>query len=220
MDGIRSLDRTAETIKTVMPDIVCLQEVHVRFPQSGFQDQPAQLRQRLGMPVHFLPSFRVGFSAFGNLIATAFPLRTLKLHPITNASERRRPKMIFERRGLLEAVIDLPQGPWAVFITHWGLDEGDRLINAEETGERIKAVGLPTLLLGDFNARPDSDEIGLLKELSGLVDGGAGADVPTYPADTPRARIDYLFHSPETVVQQLTVIDTQVSDHWPLLAVF
>lgn len=219
MDKIRSLDRTAQVLNGLTPDLLCLQEVHCRFPQSGLQNQPARLRRLLGMPIHFHACFRVGISSFGNLLATPFPLRTVKFHTLTNSLERRRPALRLERRGLLEAVIELPRGPIAVFVTHWGLEEVDRRINAQETARRIEEVELPVLLMGDFNALPDREEVRLLVELSGLIDAGAAAKEATYPADIPRSRIDYLFHSPEIVVQQLTVVDTQVSDHRPLLAV-
>jgi endonuclease/exonuclease/phosphatase family metal-dependent hydrolase len=38
MDGQRSAERIADVVLAQNADIVCLQEVHQRLPQSGFVD--------------------------------------------------------------------------------------------------------------------------------------------------------------------------------------
>jgi endonuclease/exonuclease/phosphatase family metal-dependent hydrolase len=65
-----------------------------------------------------------------------------------------------------------------------------------------QAAGRPgTVLLGDFNAEPESAEIALVRA-AGLTDGfvaagGGRADELTWPSDRLERRIDYLWLSPD-----------------------
>jgi endonuclease/exonuclease/phosphatase (EEP) superfamily protein YafD len=82
-----------------------------------------------------------------------------------------------------------------------------------------KAAGTPLLVGGDFNATPDHPGLARLKAL-GLRDAWAecgSGDGFTYPADKPAKRIDYLFLSGDLRCSAATVMDTQISDHRPLL---
>jgi endonuclease/exonuclease/phosphatase (EEP) superfamily protein YafD len=72
---------------------------------------------------------------------------------------------------------------------------------------------------GDFNSEPGSAVVSRLRD-SGLRDAwtecGRGEGF-TYPADRPTKRIDYVFLSGTLRCTAAEVLDTQVSDHRPLL---
>ncbi len=75
------------------------------------------------------------------------------------------------------------------------------------------------VLLGDFNAGPNSPEIGLIYE-AGLVDAWFEAgEGPGYTVDSddPQKRIDYLWHSPDLKVSKIEVIQSTASDHLPVV---
>jgi endonuclease/exonuclease/phosphatase family metal-dependent hydrolase len=72
----------------------------------------------------------------------------------------------------------------------------------------------PQVLLGDFNAPPEAPELApLWTELTDAAPAG-----PTYPADVPTKRIDYVTVSPDVLVRAATVPTTLASDHRPVLA--
>ena len=82
-----------------------------------------------------------------------------------------------------------------------------------------KAAGKPLAVGGSFNATPDHPGFARLKAL-GLRDAwtecGSG-DGFTYPSDTPAKRIDYLFLAGDLHCSAAKVVETQISDHRPLL---
>ena len=90
-----------------------------------------------------------------------------------------------ESRALLYALVDAPFGRLPVFVTHlsWRFHEGaQRALQVRAVDDRAAEVAppassLPAVLMGDFNAEPDSDEIRFLRGLTAL--GGRS----TYWAD-------------------------------------
>jgi endonuclease/exonuclease/phosphatase family metal-dependent hydrolase len=215
MDNRRSLKRIAEVIRESQADIVCLQEVHCQFPQSGFQNQPRMVERLTDMPVHFLPSFRIGISSFGNVILTRLPTSWLTLHPLPNPIERKRLKLRLERRAMLSANIQTDSGVINLFTTHLSLNTQDRMQSAREILKKVQGASGSVLLAGDFNAGPDSSEINVIRE-SGLVDAGISSGL-TYPSNRPTHRIDYVFHSADLNVKAFKVMESTASDHCPIL---
>src|SRR6185437_12078807 len=97
----------------------------------------------------------------------------------------------------------------------------DPSVRARQVADMLRFIGsssMPTLLLGDLNATPDAPELQpLLGRLHDVWDGSRGPGF-TYPADVPRERIDYILVSPPFRVRDVRVIDTQASDHRPVVA--
>jgi endonuclease/exonuclease/phosphatase family metal-dependent hydrolase len=129
-----------------------------------------------------------------------------------------------ETRCLIYALLETPDGKLPVFVTHlnWKFHHGsvrvrqmrfivDRIDELAPEGDTA-ADRLPTVLLGDFNAEPDSDEIRYLRGLH-TIEGRsvhfadswiwAGDGTPGYTFDRkngfalrsnePPRRIDYVF---------------------------
>ena len=80
----------------------------------------------------------------------------------------------------------------------------------------------PAVLLGDFNARPQTPEIGRLRAtLTDTCTAAAGSGRPaTHPADAPTARIDYIFTSRRLTAAWTSVStgDPAASDHLPVVS--
>jgi endonuclease/exonuclease/phosphatase family metal-dependent hydrolase len=219
MDGRRSIARIAAVLRTLNADVVCLQEVHQRLPWSWFQNQPRRLERLPDYKVIFGPDYRVGIGSFGNAILTRLPVRSVAHYWIPNDLERKRNYISFVvKRGLMKVVVETPGGPVAVMNTHWSLVFQDRKASAEAIAELVFQTVEPVILAGDLNARPDAAEVKALLDGTGLLDAGAFMNVPTFPADRPNTRIDYLFHSPALEIRKLEVIPTLASDHLPLIA--
>lgn len=192
------------------PDIVGLQEV-LGFP--GVPDQAQEIAQALGWNVHYVPAWHVGGGlTFGNAILSKHPLLDTQTLALPSPPG-------LDTRTAAFARVDLPHGPAPVFVTH--LTYQHHLGHAR--CEQVRALtdhvsvlapieGPPPVLLGDFNADPDSDEMRFLRGLTPL--GGisvyfadcwssTGRTEPGYTYDRknpyalrsrePSRRIDYIY---------------------------
>lgn len=210
-DGRRSTERIAEVVIDARADVVCLQEVHQRLPQSRFVDQPARLQALLGLPVTFQANLRLGVGGYGLAVVSRFPVQTVQNHLLPS---------VREQRGVLQVALATPNGPLTVFCTHLGLNSDERLRQAARLAALVAETPGPSLVCGDFNERADAPGLRLLLERTGLGDADAARNRPTYPADAPDARIDFILSPPTLTLQSAAPIDTQASDHLPLVADF
>ncbi len=76
----------------------------------------------------------------------------------------------------------------------------------------------PMLLAGDFNAEPDSASLAAVVGSGRFV--GALHGPATYPAESPRRRIDYVFGPVGWKLIDSRVLDEKTSDHRPVVATF
>jgi len=217
IDNRRSIQRVADVIRECRADIVCLQEVHQRLPQSRLWDQPRILSELLDMKGYFLPSYKMGFGGFGNMILTNLPVRSHRLHPLPNSGERRWVLLLFERRSLLCAEIETESGVVRIMTTHFSLNRFDRMKSVERVRDIADSATTPLILCGDLNARPPSEEMRYLNEQCGLRDADAAGEQPTFRADRPDARIDYVWSSAHFAANGVSVVATLASDHLPVL---
>ena len=211
MDGQRSTERIAEVVLAQDADIVCLQEVHQRLPQSGFINQPGQFEKLLGLPVTFQANLRIGLGGYGLAMISRYPVGTVQNHLLPS---------VREQRGVLEVRLDTPQGPLSLFCTHFGLSGEERVKQASRLAELVNGTAYPVIVCGDFNERADAPAVRLLLEQTGLVDADAARDRRTYPVNALEARIDYIFRSPSLVCREVSVVETEASDHLPVVGEF
>ena len=116
---------------------------------------------------------------------------------------------------------------FTVFNSHWDhKGELARMETARLLFDRIMAVPGPVILMGDFNATPDSAPVQLLTTIlqDSVGESHGGRPLPTFHGfgrvvDGPR--IDYLLASPEFLVVETRIYDEMVgppylSDHFPV----
>lgn len=205
-DGLRALD----------PDIIGLQEV-VMLPEAGF-DQNALISD--GLPQTHVAWARCSKNVqpVGNSILSRFPIKESAAFDLPDGGTN-------EHRVMVYALLDTPYGDVPVFVTHlnWKLDEGHiRVLQVKELAAIIAVKApkacFPPIVMGDFNAEPDSDEMRYLRGLTGLGERcvhftdcfgatrgapgtSADADGFTFARDNPFAllchepnrRIDYVY---------------------------
>jgi endonuclease/exonuclease/phosphatase family metal-dependent hydrolase len=206
LDGRLGIPRIASLLKDTECDVACLQEVDCRVPRSRRAHQPRELATALCMKAVYGPTIRWPFGArYGNLLLSRLPLSTVRLHRLPGGDEQ---------RGIVEAHLQTPSGPVAVFCTHWGLSKDERVRQAEATVEAMKHAELPALLAGDLNETADGAAHTVLLE-SGLLH--LGPDEPTYPADDPVDRIDHVYGSPGWRAIEAYTIPSLASDHRPVV---
>ena len=97
--------------------------------------------------------------------------------------------------------------------------DGDLLALAK----RIKAMDLPSLVIGDFNTVAWSDTSILFRKTSELIDARVGRGIlATFHAKYWffRVPLDLLFHSPDIMIEKLQTLEDIGSDHFPIYCAF
>jgi endonuclease/exonuclease/phosphatase family metal-dependent hydrolase len=219
-DGALDLARTAGVIRDSRADIVGLQEVDVHWDaRSDFRDQAADLARMLHMRVFFAPIYDLPGQPrrqYGVAILSRFPVLHTTNHLITRLSTQEENPVPAPAPGFAEAVVLVRGVPVHVYSTHldYRADPAVRVMQVADTVRIMADDRGPQVLLGDFNAPPDAPELAPL--WTELVD--AAPVGPTYPADVPTKRIDYVTVSSEVLVRAANVLPTLASDHRPVVA--
>ncbi|GAB4196475.1 MAG: endonuclease/exonuclease/phosphatase family protein [Phycisphaeraceae bacterium] len=218
LDGRLDLQRIAEVINRVQPDLVALQEVDRGTRRSGRADEPAILADLTGMRVVFEKNINYDGGDYGNAVLSRWPITDHVNHPLPSYYDG-------EQRGLLEVHIQWHDRPITFFATHFDHRPNDteRLAYVELLRQQIlKQSSSFIIVAGDLNATPNSR---VMENLRGfLVDtyDPSGDPGRTFPADQPDRRIDYILHVPNANLRciESRVLDEPVaSDHRPYFAV-
>ena len=197
-----------ERLRTLAPDVIGMQEV-LRF--AGF-DQAALVSEGLGYECAWgRASENYGYPV-GNAVLSRWPILRSEVIPLPNGGSD-------EDRCLVFAEIDAPFGKLPFFCTHlnWKFHHGHiRCLQVKAVAEAVARLapveGFPPVVVGDFNAEPDSDEIRYMRGLTGLGGpcvyfadafhvAGDGSPGTTFskknqfaePMREPERRIDYVF---------------------------
>jgi endonuclease/exonuclease/phosphatase family metal-dependent hydrolase len=214
----------ARLIRSTNADVALLQEVDRNTNRSGKVDQLRTLADATGFSAAFGRSLDYDGGQYGiaALARNGFIYDETVGLPVTPLQERAGGS--HEPRAALLAVAVSGLGRLQTVNTHLdasGVDsyrrqEVESVLNIVRA--RLSAV-TPVLVAGDFNSEPDSAVVSRFRD-TGLRDAwsecGRG-DGFTYPADRPTKRIDYVFLGGTLRCTAAEVLDTQVSDHRPLL---
>lgn len=235
IDAKQDLKRSIEVIRQSGADLVGLQEVDRHFGErSNWMDQPAQLAKALGMYVAYgpnldldpLPANPASRRQYGTAILSRYPIAYSHNHPLPQVIM---PGAWNETRGLLEAHVQIEGRTLRFMNTHLGLMARERSVQVGVLLELLKtdnARQLGTIVTGDFNAEPDSPELGLLRNAvrDTYAEAHNGAHVNTFMVRSDNGSIhaarciDYIYCSPEIRVRGAAVLQTYASDHLPLEA--
>lgn len=228
-DHVFDLERQAEAIEARHPDIVGLQEVDVNWSaRSDYTDEAAWLARRLHMrvffaPIYTLPPDRPGAPdrRFGVAVLTRLPILRAENHEITRLSTQVPNPVPAPAPGFPELLVNVHGVRIWVYDTH--LDyRSDPTVRKMQVADMMAIMGRrhgPELLLGDFNAGPDAAELApLWTRLTDALTIAGLRTTPTWPADAPRDRIDYVTFTPGPRVAAAYVPDTLASDHRPVVA--
>lgn len=210
-------DLVRNTLARLRPDLVGFQEVLV----GEELDQAVALTEGLGYEVAFAAAARAWRPErrvdFGNAVASRLPIRAREVLPLPQAGGD-------ETRVALSVTVEAPPpvGEISFTCTHldWKLHHGwvrERQVVAlcEHVRAQRPRGGFPPILVGDFNAEPESAEIRYVQGLHSLAgrsmrfrdawkERGTGSDGITWSHRNPYAdpwlepdrRIDYVFVGP------------------------
>jgi endonuclease/exonuclease/phosphatase family metal-dependent hydrolase len=229
-DRRHDLPRLATVLASLDADVICLQEVDRHYgDRSEDVDQALLLSRALDMQLAWGPAIddpRGGDQParqYGNALLSRLPILISDVHPLPGAGEP---------RVALRTMIELDGGTLWVTTTHLTTDSADeRAAQVAALAELHRDEMAAGVLVGDFNARPESPELGVLRER--FIDAWTAApdredragwrfwhhdEGDTHPAHAPNRRIDQVWLSEGVTVTAAQVVDAGgASDHLPLV---
>ena len=211
--GDLNLEALALAIEAERPDVVALQEVSRGWLVNGSVDSMEWLSQRLGMPYVWGPA---ADSVWGNAVLSRLPVTGVEHHGMPNNSE------LLVERGFLWVELDTGQGTrLQVIATHFHSGDDDSHLRVPQSLAVLKRWNNKerTILLGDFNGRPESREVHAIVNAGfsdAFVETGAAGPGFTFASDDLVERIDYIFVTPDLAVRDYSARVTQASDHLPI----
>lgn len=223
--GERNLQLVESILQMQRPQLVCLQEVNLDF----LQPSPEDWAQRMGFKYSLWVRQYRQKSRVGLGLLSRFPIQE---HEVILLSEQPDPR--YAQRALVKAgeqllqVVnlhlsnrdfrhnELSEQSLLREIFHDNLRtlQLDHLLNALDTTRKE-----PLIIAGDFNTFPGSKAWRKMRRR--YSDAVSWRDIltPTYKLEY-NARIDYIFHNQQVLVQDYSVLDRVASDHNPVIGHF
>jgi len=192
-------------------DLLGLQEVNKGHTSGAYSDLYRFYQQAL--PGHW--RYADANYGFGNALMTSLPI-------LSSETRLYQAKDIL-RRSCLKATVQVGSRQVDVYITHLSHLPHPNLVRQAQMQELlgwIRQSKNPWLVIGDFNAHPDSPEVQALLKLAhpAFRTQPELLSSPSFPSLKPNERIDYIFFSPQFKLRQQQILETAGStDHRPIL---
>lgn len=211
-------DKVAEACAGLNADILALQEVDQGTLRSKRADLAALAAEAAGMEVVFSKTMRIFGGSYGNAllvrgeIADVEPLMLMGGHRHRIRFGKRRIWLGHELRGAIIATAHTAIGSIAVAATHLAVERNVARTQLHHIVSELAQRDAPQVLLGDLNLSGEQ----LLAEPA-LADMKLVGGPATFPADSPKRRIDHIAVFGLTV-QTVTTHQFPISDHRALIA--
>jgi endonuclease/exonuclease/phosphatase family metal-dependent hydrolase len=203
------IEKVAETIKALKPDVVAINEAHRKTWQSRFRDHVTELQRRTGMNVAFGESYEQMGGQFGNAILTRGEIASTAIHKLPGAGEP---------RTVLQSIIRINGGVIEFYVTHLAAWEKLNRITRDRQLDclvrHVRASHHPFILAGDINAPPESPEVQEFRRDIALQ--MVGNVQPTHRV--MNIQLDYIFADRGWQVRSAETLDMGPSDHRPVIA--
>ena len=229
-DGRYDINRIANWIAKLNPDVVSLNEVE-KNTGWGSEDQPRRFRDMLssatGRTWYYQFANRYGNGAAngqGNLILSRYPFASTGREALTYDRAVAIGQIVVNGRTITIMSIHLDAESYS-----------RRETQVNQLSTIASAWSNPRIIAGDFNAWPDHKSIAMMtgRYRDSWADAARAGDASSFSGNSPfgatrSGRIDYIFHSPNSVlrIQSVRVVDTRnssgkmPSDHRPLMTTY
>lgn len=224
-------------LKEIDPDIACLQELTQNYGKHDYCDVPKLVAEKLGWNIHFHMAqywpTKKGKEIQGNAIVSKHPLKNPTHHYIQDLKHDNFDDYSNEGRVCVGASINLEGKMVEIATTHMSythmFEETEQKIEEENNLLRYisnKKSGF--ILAGDFNVTENSQ---LVKKLEGKFQNAAPDysyktwttkpfDYKGFKETELNWRLDHVFCTKDIQVKSSQVIQTEFSDHLPILVEF
>jgi len=218
--GIPNLQVIADVINRVKPDLVALQEVDRFTTRNGKNvDIAKELGALTDMDYFFAKAEDMYGGDYGDAVLSKLPIKEKKAYNLSVT-----PELGGERRSVARILVEV-DGKEIYFIsTH--LDhlssEANRIRQAHELVDLVKGFGKPMITAGDFNAKPDSETISILRNYFTLGCKNNNCNQFTFSTNNPDRVIDYIMYAPLNAFSVANYSTytwaNKESDHFPVIA--
>jgi endonuclease/exonuclease/phosphatase family metal-dependent hydrolase len=221
IDGRLRPDRVVAVLQEIDADVIALQEVLSIEGGAPEKNQAAYIAEALGFHHAMGENRRLRGGAYGNVVLSRHPLRTVRNYDITVSG--------CERRGCLRTDVKLPEGEVLhVFNVHLGLAFLERRRQGRDLVDRVLCDSIlkgPRIMLGDFNEWTRGLTSRLLgRHLKSINLRRHLRWARTYPGLMPLLSLDHIYFDPSLELTRLKLHRTRTaliaSDHLPLVADF
>ena len=221
-------DNILRVLRDIGADIICLQELTVKSEVNPKRNIPEEINA-IGYSGYFQPTLENTSIILGNGIFSRFPIVKKRSVYVQRESDNREADDK-ENRVYIETQLAVKDKILTVGNAHLSWSKG---FTDSPGKERETELLLPLLdehgsnyiFCCDANALPDSDRI---KSIATTLDNaGPAFDMPTWSTkrhefsdftiDSLDWRLDYIFKSPDVIVTDSRIIQTEFSDHLPIL---
>jgi len=221
-------------IQELNPDIACFQEVIINYEGNSFVNVPEFLQSETEMELHFQEAqywpVEKGKKYQGNCILSRYPFSEKSHFYVQNMKHSDFDNYSNEGRVLVVGKVRLGGKPVTVVTTHLSYthrfeETEQKILEEVKLLSIIKGLPEPLLLAGDFNVPPDSK---LIKKLnSQFVHLGPDFGEKTWTTkdfsyqgfeeNELNWRLDYVFGTEDISLVDSRIIQTDHSDHLPIL---
>ena len=142
--GAEGLEKIAEAIRAVSPDVVGLEEVDVGCNRSGFADEPAELARLSGYAYYaFAKAISLGDGEYGTALLSRYPIERFEVIPLASGNG--------ESRSVGHATVTVNGQRLDVLVTHLSYEDRAVRIGQMKTIAGMLATFDRYVLMGDFN---------------------------------------------------------------------
>ncbi|NBI28486.1 endonuclease/exonuclease/phosphatase family protein [Chengkuizengella marina] len=202
LDGSVDLNRITTVIEDSGAEIVGLQEVDRFHIRSNMVDQIEEIADRLNMHWAFVPSVQFSFMEYGNAILSRYPIVNTEMIYLAND---------IEDRSAILVDIETPLGIIKIINVHFGLTFEEKESQITQILLHIQNIEQPIIIMGDFNMTSDNT---LMQDLAHLWQSSR-TDSPTVLSGL---EIDYIFANNGLLILDSWTIESDASDHLPVVA--
>lgn len=210
-----NLEYAASVIREVQPVFVNLNEVRSHTQDVGPVNQALELGRLTGYYPIFAKAIDIYGGEYGNGFLSRLPVLESRVVHIPDPAERTG-KYCYEHRCILRCVLLAGETKITVLGTHFGLAPSEQASAVQTVLELLENETNPVLLMGDLNAEPDAPEVRPL--FAAMNDTCKGLDLLSFPSDQPTIKIDHILFRGNWKTLSVSCLDTQNSDHRPLIA--
>ncbi|MET1004095.1 MAG: endonuclease/exonuclease/phosphatase family protein [Propionibacteriaceae bacterium] len=209
VDDRVDLDRLADAVASLNPDVLALQEVDRNQPRSHFADLTGVAAEAMGAVSHRFVAALSGIPGAAWAPATddgvtggpSYGIALLSRYPVRSWQTVRLPRIGFrfpmyvsgsrkvimaqeEPRAAVIAHLDTPSGPMVVANTHLSFLPGWGRFQLRRLRRALATVSDPVIVMGDLNL--DAPRPVAITGLRSL------AAHPTFPSDEPSRQLDHI----------------------------
>jgi endonuclease/exonuclease/phosphatase family metal-dependent hydrolase len=209
-DGSRvDVALTGSVAAGLKPDVLALQEVDLGAPRSKFADEAAEIASACGLEHAFVPAAVIGgVGRYGNAIGARGTLTDVEVRRLPRRRFRSEPRSVGLARAHLAGGVQV-----TIAATHLSIHREEVFDQLRASVAWLMARPGPWIYVGDLNLHPEEIEP-VLGEAGLTV---ADTSVPTFPASSPRIRIDHVAVGGGLSIESVAVAETTASDHRPLV---